>query len=115
VLGGGMRQAGILAAAGIIALTEHVELLAEDHANAQLLADELSQIEEITLDPWSAQTNMVFISLRSCPHEKLADYLKPQGILISPRYPIRLVTHLDVTREDINTFVEAMKAFFTAR
>lgn len=112
VLGGGMRQAGILAAAGLIALTDHVERLAEDHANAQFLADELSQIEEISVDPWSAQTNMVFISLTSCPHEELAVFLKPKGILILPRYPIRLVTHLDVTREDLKTFVAAVKAFF---
>jgi threonine aldolase len=114
VLGGGMRQAGILAAAGIIALTDHVERLAEDHANAQLLAGELSQIEEISVDPWSAQTNMVFISLKHHTHEKLAGFLKPKGILIMPRYPIRLVTHLDVTRKDINMFIEAVKAFFTA-
>ena len=114
VLGGGMRQAGVLAAAGIIALTEHVERLADDHANAQLLADELSQIEEITVDPWSAQSNMVFMSLKEPEHEQLAAYLKTQGIVILPRNPIRLVTHLDVTREDIKTFIAAVKAFLTA-
>ena len=113
-LGGGMRQAGVLAAAGIIALIEHVERLVEDHANAQLLADELSQIEEVMVDPCSAQSNMVFISLKRHKHEHLAAYLKTQGIVILPRYPIRLVTHLDVTREDISTFVAAVKAFLTA-
>ncbi|PID58372.1 low-specificity L-threonine aldolase [candidate division KSB3 bacterium] len=113
VLGGGMRQAGVLAAAGIIALIEHVERLADDHANAQFLADELSQLEELTLDPGSAQTNMVLMSLKEHAHEELAAYLKTQGILILPRHPIRLVTHLDVTREDIRTVVAAVKAFFT--
>ncbi len=113
VVGGGMRQAGILAAAGILALTEHVERLAEDHALAQHLAEELSQIEEISLDPQSVQTNMLFLSLRKGKPEELAAYLKPRGILINTR--IRLVTHLDITTKDIKTFVEEVKTFFSKR
>ena len=112
VLGGGMRQAGILAAAGLIALTEHVDRLAEDHANAQLLAEGLSQIDEISFDPALVQTNMVFASVNNGSSEALAAYLKERGILILPRNPIRLVTHLDVTAEDIKTFVTEVKAFF---
>jgi threonine aldolase len=113
VVGGGMRQAGIIAAAGIIALSRHVERLAEDHANAQLLAEGLSQIEEITFDPTLVQTNMVFISLTKGSTEELAEYLKDRGMLIWPRTPIRLVTHLDVTAEDTKTFVTAVKEFFS--
>ncbi|MBD3306901.1 low-specificity L-threonine aldolase [candidate division KSB3 bacterium] len=113
VVGGGMRQAGILAAAGILALNEHVERLAEDHANAQLLAEGLSQIKEIDLDPASAQTNMVFISLNTSSHEALASYLQQRNILISPRHPIRLVTHLDVSAEDMQTVVAALRQFFS--
>ena len=112
VVGGGMRQAGILAAAGLIALTRHIDRLAEDHANAQLLAQGLAQIEEIAFDPAFVQTNMLFISLCKGSTEKLASYLKHRGILISPRHPIRLVTHLDVAAEDIITVVEAVKEFF---
>jgi threonine aldolase len=112
LLGGGMRQAGILAAAGIIALTEHVERLADDHANAQLLADGLRDIEGISLSSSSAQTNMVFIRLVSHSHEDFAAYLKLRGILITPRNPIRLVTHLDITSEDVKTFLAAVKDFF---
>jgi threonine aldolase len=115
VLGGGMRQAGILAAAGIFALNEHVGRLAEDHANAQLLAEGLSEIEEITFDPALVQTNMVFISTNRGTHEELTAYLKERGILIRPQYPIRLVTHLDVTEEDIKTFVAEVKAFFSKK
>lgn len=115
VLGGGMRQAGILAAAGIIALTEHIDRLAEDHAHAQLLAEGLSQIEEISFDPALVQTNMVFIALNKGSHEELAAYLKERGILILPRNPIRLVTHLDVTTEDIKIFLAEIKAFFSKK
>jgi threonine aldolase len=113
VVGGGMRQAGILAAAGIIALTNHVDRLAEDHANTQLLAEGLAQIEEITFDPTFVQTNMLFASVNNGSSEALAAYLKQRGILILPRNPIRLVMHLDVTAEDIKTFVAAVKEFFS--
>lgn len=113
VLGGGMRQAGILAAAGIFALNEHVARLADDHANAQLLAQGLAEIEEISYDPAFVQTNMVFASVRKGSSEELAAYLKQKGILVLPRNPIRLVTHLDVTAEDIKIFVNEVKTFFS--
>ena len=112
VVGGGMRQAGILAAAGVYALTEHVERLADDHANAQLLAQGLAEIEEISFDPAFVQTNMLFASVEQGSSEELAAALKQQGILILPRNPIRLVIHLDISAEDIQTFVAAIKTFF---
>ena len=108
-----MRQAGILAAAGLIALTRHVDRLAEDHANAQLLAEGLSQIEEISFNPAFVQTNMLFATVTKGSSEALAAYLQERGILILPRNPIRLVTHLDVTAEDITTFVAEVKQFFS--
>ena len=107
-----MRQAGVLAAAGLIALSRHVDRLAEDHANTQLLAEGLSQIDEIAFDPAFVQTNMVFISLNKGSAEELAAYLHQHGILILPRHPIRLVTHLDVTAEDMVTVIETVKEFF---
>ena len=115
VLGGGMRQIGFLAAAGIFALTNNVNRLTEDHANAQLLAEGLSQIEEIISDPALVQTNMVFVSLNKASAEELTAYLKQRRILIRPQDPIRLVTHLDVTAEDIKTFVAEVKAFFSKK
>ena len=113
VVGGGMRQAGILAAAGVIALNEHVARLADDHVHAQLLAEGLAQIEELACDPKHVQTNMLFVSVLKGTVSELAEYLKAQGILILPRHPTRLVTHLDISNRDVTTCVEAIKKFFT--
>ena len=112
VLGGGMRQAGILAAAGILALQDHVDRLAEDHANAQTLGERLSRIDEIEVDMTLVQTNMVFVSLRSGSPEALADYLKDAGVLINIGNPIRLVTHMDVNAQDIQRAVSLVEAYF---
>ena len=113
VLGGGMRQAGVLAAAGIVALTEHVERMAEDHENAQRLAEGLSQIEDLSLDMSKVQTNMVFVSLERPRFIELQKDLRERGILIAGREQIRLVTHLDVTSEDIHRVIEAFKEHFS--
>ncbi len=112
VLGGGMRQAGIMAAAGIVALEQHIDRLAEDHANARLLAEGLAKLGEVQVDPAMVQTNMVFITLRRGRPVALVDYLKRHGILIDGADRLRLVTHLDVTTEDIKTTLEKVKDFF---
>lgn len=112
MLGGAMRQAGILAAAGIVALTSHVERLAEDHENAGLLARKLSEISEIRVDPDAVQTNMVFMDTPPQSSAALTAFLKDRGILISGRGNFRLVTHLDVSAPDILKTVEAIKDFF---
>jgi threonine aldolase len=112
VLGGGMRQAGIVAAAGIYALAHHVERLAEDHENAKLLAKGLAQIEELGVDLFRVQTNMIFFTMEPSRLRSLQTYLKERGILISGREKVRLVTHLDVTRGDIRTTIEAFKDHF---
>lgn len=113
VLGGGMRQAGILAAAGIVALTNHVDRLAEDHENAALLAEGLMELDEIHIDLEQVQTNMVFATLRKGDVQELATFLENQGILINIRTPIRLVTHLDVTTEDIHKAIACFKKHFS--
>jgi len=113
VLGGGMRQAGILAAAGILALTRHVDRLAEDHENAKRLAEGLAQIEKLGIDPDKVQTNMVFFTLEKSVFTALQYHLKEQGILISGRDKVRLVTHLDVTREDVDVVIKAFKGHFS--
>jgi threonine aldolase len=115
VLGGGMRQAGILAAAGILALQNHVERLSEDHANARLLAEGLAQIEELDIDLAAVQTNMVFVSLDRPDFIALQEGLKKRRILIGGRDRIRMVTHLDVTEEDIRTVMQAFKDHFSGR
>lgn len=114
VLGGGMRQAGILAAAGIYALKYNVERLQEDHHHAQILAQGLSEINELGMEHISSQTNMVFI--KPPPHyAKLYEFLYQQGIIF-PKKPnqmnlIRLVTHLDVSSQDIQRVIQTIRTF----
>jgi threonine aldolase len=101
-LGGGMRQAGILAAAGLIALEEGPLRLHEDHANARLLADAIATCQAAEIDLLSVQTNIVFFTLKDGGDAPaLVATLKAEGILCSAIGPhaVRLVTHLDVSRE----------------
>lgn len=113
VLGGGMRQAGILAAAGIVALTGQVERLAEDHKNAQALACGLASIPELSLDLETVQTNMVFVGIGAEQGAVLTAYLKERGILVSGRGCLRLVTHLDITADDVDSVITAFRTFFS--
>jgi threonine aldolase len=112
MLGGGMRQAGILAAAGIYALERNVERLAEDHENARALAAGRAAIGG--LEVTEARTNMVFVTLEPARADRLREFLRERGMLVGGRDPIRLVTHLDVTREDVGRFVAAVERFFTS-
>ena len=102
-LGGGMRQAGILAAAGLIALEEGPSRLHEDHANARLLAEAVAACESVDIDLPSVQTNIVLFTLKDGGDAQgLVSRLKAEGILCSAIGPhaIRLVTHFDVSREE---------------
>ncbi len=113
VLGGGMRQAGIVAAAGLYALKNNVERLAIDHENAALLAQKLGELPEIDVLPYSGVTNMAFIRLRKGTPAELSDFMKPRGILVRrDRNPIRLVTHLNVDRNDVENLVAGVREFF---
>ena len=112
VLGGGMRQAGSLAAAGIVALTTQVERLAEDHDNARHLAAGLAEIPGLGINPAEVQTNMVFLCLASETADRLVPFLGERGIVIAGRESIRLVTHLDVTAADIERTLAAFREFF---
>ena len=101
-LGGGMRQAGILAAAGLIALEEGPLRLHEDHVNARLLADSVATCQGADIDLPSVQTNIVFFTLKDGGDAPvLVAALKSEGILCSAIGPhaVRLVTHSDVSRE----------------
>jgi len=110
VLGGGMRQSGVLAAACLYALEHNVERLAADHANAAALAQGLRQIGEIKVT--GQATNMVFLQLPQEHCAPLELYLKQQGILIQGVYGARLVTHLDVAEADVGIVVKAVKSYF---
>jgi threonine aldolase len=107
VVGGGMRQSGLLAAAGIYALENHIDRLAQDHTNAQHLAQGLAAIDGVTVDP--VQTNMVFAHFPD--PQALATHLREKDILIFPGTPTRLVTHLDLDREAIDTTLTAITTF----
>ncbi|HIF9081737.1 TPA: low-specificity L-threonine aldolase [Photobacterium damselae] len=112
MLGGGMRQAGILAAAGKLALTEQVKHLSVDHDNAKYLAQELSQLSGFHVKPELVQTNIVFAKLdENIDISLIANKLKENGILVSPSNPIRFVTHKDISRDDITTLITQLKSF----
>lgn len=110
MVGGGTRQAGILAAAGIYALENNVERLQTDHNNATILADGLRKHDALTIE--SVATNMVFLKMNTETAEYLADYLKENNILISPGEITRLVTHLDINIDDIDLVVSKIANFF---
>lgn len=113
LLGGGMRQAGILAAAGIVALEEMVDRLKKDHANALSLAEGLVEIKGIRTYPDRVTTNMVYIDVEvsDITAIDLLDRLKEQGVLVLPTGPkrVRAVTHYPLTEEDIHHTVGIVK------
>ena len=110
LLGGGMRQAGIIAAAGVYALEHHIERLQEDHDNARLLAEKLSDVDGISIDLDKVHTNMVFIEVEKegLGAFDLSGRLKGLGLLINPvgKTRLRAVTHLDVSRDQALKAVE---------
>ncbi len=111
MVGGGMRQAGILAAAGLYALENNVTRLAVDHEHAELLTEGLAQFEQLQVERNPAQTNMVFFTTETEKAIKLADFLKKNNILVSPGRTTRLVTHLDISREDITYTLDKIGEF----
>ena len=101
-LGGGMRQAGVLAAAGLIALEEMPARLKEDHVNARMMAEKIAACDCVEVDLESVQTNIVFFKMKKGGAQELVAGLKKDGILCSAigGDSVRLVTHYDVSRED---------------
>jgi threonine aldolase len=108
ILGGAMRQAGVLAAAGLYALENNVERLAEDHRHAERLALALRGLEL----PAESHTNMVFVRLPPGQVEGLVEHLKGQGVLALPGPRMRLVTHLDVDDAGIDRAAAAFAGYF---
>ena len=108
ILGGAMRQAGILAAAGLYALENNVERLAEDHRNAERLASGLKGLDLAV----EQHTNMVFVRIPPQRLGGLAEHLKSQAIAVLPGLRMRLVTHLDVDAAGIDRAVAAFASYF---
>ncbi len=110
-LGGGMRQAGIIAAAGLIALDTMVERLVEDHALAKFLAEQLAEIPGVELDPSTVETNMVIITLKKILPAEFAEKMGKRGVLILKinSRQVRFVTHKDVSRAEVEQAVAAAR------
>ena len=112
MLGGGMRQAGVLAAAARYALDHHVRRLADDHALAQRLADGLRGLPGLAVEP--PQTNIVFADLPGSRASGLMAHLKTRGVLATGLYRLRFVTHLDVDAAGIDRAIAAVREHLTA-
>jgi threonine aldolase len=115
-LGGGMRQVGVIAAAGLVALEEGPELLKIDHEHARMLARSLAGKPGIEIDPEKVQTNIVIFDIagtgKAMP--EILDSLRAGGVLALPAGPtrVRFVTHRDLAREDIDRAIEAVDRVF---
>jgi len=118
-LGGGMRQAGILAAAGLIALEHGPTRLHEDHANARMLAEGLAAIPGIQIDLDTVQTNIVICDVSGTGRSstEIVAALKTQGVLAGTVNPqqIRFVTHLNVSRADCAQMLQGLRAICETR
>ena len=115
MLGGGLRQTGVVASAGIFALENNIKRLSDDHDNANYLAEELSSIDEIEIVQCGFRSNMLFVKEREQSLKALGPFLRKRGFLIGKGNPLRLVTHLDITRNDCIRFVKTLKTAFTSK
>jgi threonine aldolase len=105
--GGGMRQSGVLAAAALHALDQHVARLADDHANAKRLAEGLQGLPGVKVQ--TPQTNMVFVDVEPARAVGLVERLRERGMLATGLYKLRLVTHLDVSASDIDRAIRVFR------
>jgi threonine aldolase len=118
MFGGGMRQAGILAAAGLYALEHNIARLTEDHAHAKRLAEALAGLPGVKINPQHVETNIVVFDISETrrPADEILAALKAEGLLVVPFSPttLRAVTHLDVSREQIEQACAILKRVFTS-
>jgi len=115
-LGGGMRQVGVLAAAGLIALDQMVDRLAEDHANARTLAEGLSELPGVRCDLSRVQTNLVYFDVETMPAPGFLDECAKRGVISEPTGPhtVRFVTHYGIDAGDIQTALKVCEEVLTA-
>lgn len=107
LVGGSMRQSGIVAAGALYALEHNVERLADDHANAKRLAAALAEMPHVVMDPAGTDTNLVFFTLEGVDGPEFRARCAEQGVLCTGTHPqrVRMVCHLDVTRDDIDAAI----------
>jgi threonine aldolase len=114
MFGGGMRQVGVLAAAGLVALEDSPRILHRDHENAKRLAEGLAEIPGMKINPQTVATNIVIFDVAKAgkPVAEICELLAARGVLASPaeKYAIRMVTHYDVTRDGIERALAALSA-----
>ena len=115
LLGGGLRQAGVIASAALYAVDNHVERLQEDHENAKWIAENLAEIDGVEVIFHRMQTNMVFVLVRDGLVYELAGFLAERGIAVTPNEPMRLVTHLDVDRTAAEHLINGIKDFLNLK
>ncbi len=115
-LGGGMRQVGVLAAAGLIALEKMVDRLAQDHANARTLAEGLAELPGVRCDLGRVQTNLIYFELEKMPAPLFVDGCARQGLLSDSTGPrsIRFVTHYGIEAEDVQSALKICEEVLTA-
>lgn len=112
MVGGGMRQCGMLAAAGLFALENNVQRLKDDHALAAYLCEQLKQFKDIRIANEEACTNIVFFHLVSGKYDQLLAFGKQNGVLFGDRNPTRMVTHKDISKQHIDIAIERLAGFF---
>ncbi len=114
ILGGGMRQAGVLAACGLYALDHHIDRLEEDHEKAAVLAKRLTEIEGIEIDMKSVQTNMVWMKVVNKGSRPLSEHMMERHVIVGDpdaTQTVRLVAHLDVESSDIDVIVDGFSSW----
>ena len=118
VVGGGMRQAGVIAAAGIVALTDMVDRLEEDHANARRLARGLLQVDGLSVNPKMVRTNIVYVDItrEGLSSTALSEQLATEGVLLLPTGPqqLRAVTHYHLAGDDVDHAVDVIRGIMEA-
>jgi threonine aldolase len=114
MVGGGMRQAGILAAAGLYALEHNIHRLSEDHQNASHLAKELNLLGALK-GKVQVHTNMVFVNVGPIGQKIIPDFFRSNGIAILGNETLRLVTHLDISKKDIDHTISVFQEFYASK
>ena len=113
MLGAGMRQVGVVAAAGVYALDNMIDRLSEDHSNAKKLAEGLADIDGISVDPEAVKSNIVYFNIPPGSGTSISSDLKDRGILVNAGDPVmRMVTHYGISSEDIDYTLVAMQEHF---
>lgn len=115
MLGGGMRQVGILAAAGLYALEHNIDRLAEDHRHAREIAIALGDCEGITINRDTVETNMIYMHLHTSKKDRLASFLADKNIILSPSDKVfRIVVHKDITPAAVGVLIETIRTYMAS-